>query len=414
MKKIIFIIVTTLMATTAWAQSQQLQTVKGKTKDGKSINVQYYKGVAQDYIESVKYQLVDELKADNKNKQNSINDLQYQLNKANKRIEELNSQQKKSGSSDQINQLQDQLSQKQNEIDQLNEQINELNRRLGNLQNENGRLQRQVDSLDRINSELRQKKNRLAMSPVIGVEASMGSVFLSKTNLHNPWEKALSWNKQAAIYFGSGRLSESFPISIEAGVGFRSLPISAKFDYYKASNSYQDCDGDLYQPIFENCSEKLTVNCLEVPVRFCLGQPDNSKVSVYTKLGVTPSFILSSNMANGAYTRHGYYSNWNVTFEDIEELDYFNNGGENKQEIVPARKFNLWGNAAFGAYVPLNSSISFNVGAKVDYPILKTSSFDIQTTASDKSNFLLPEGLEKYEGRMFIPSLQAGVVYTVR
>ena len=100
MKKLVLIIAATIMTTAAWAQSQ-LQTVKGKTKDGKSINVQYYKGTAQDFIESVKYQLVDELKADNKSKQNSINDLQSQLNKANKRIDNLNDQLKKAGNAGQ-------------------------------------------------------------------------------------------------------------------------------------------------------------------------------------------------------------------------------------------------------------------------------------------------------------------------
>lgn len=415
MKKIFLIIVTTIMTTTAWAQSQ-LQTVKGTTKDGKRINVQYYKGTAQDRIESVEYQLVNELQVENKNKQNTINDLQYQLNKANKNIDNLKEQLKKSGNSEQISTLNNQLNEKQGEIDQLNEQIEQLNKQLGSLQNENARLRRQVDSLNDINLQLKQKKNRVAMSPVIGVEGSMGSVFLSK--LSNPWEKVLSWDKQVAVYYGSGRLSEGFPISIEAGLGFRSLPMKASFDHYQASDIIQDHDGDDYRPIFDNCSETLTLNCLEVPVRLCIGQPDNNKVSVYTKLGVTPSFVLFANMANGSYTRKGYYEQWNVTFEEIDELDFFNNWGEGKSNMIATRKFNLWGNAAFGAYVPLSSSILFNVGAKLDYPIMKIGTFTCDEgsniSGTNNKSLLLPAGLESYNGRMLIPSLQAGVVYTVR
>ena len=365
----------------------------------------------------MKYQLVDELQAENTSKQTTINDLQYQLNRANKNIDNLKEQLKKSGNSEQISTLNNQLTEKQEEIDQLNEQIEQLNKQLGNLQNENRRLQKQVDSLNDINLQLKQKKNRVAMSPVIGVEGSMGSVFLSKSNLSNPWEKVLSWDKQVAVYYGSGRLSEGFPISIEAGLGFRSLPMKASFDHYQASDIIQDHDGDDYRPIFDNCSETLTLNCLEVPVRLCFGQPDNNKVSIYTKLGVTPSFVLFANMANGSYTRKGYYPDWNVTFEEIDELDFFNNWGEGKSNMIATRKFNLWGNAAFGAYVPLSSSILFNVGAKLDYPIMKRGTFTSEeegdVSGADKS-LLLPPGLESYNGKMLIPSLQAGVVYTVR
>ena len=409
MKKLFLIMAITLMATTAWAQSQ-LQSVKGKTKDGKSINVQYYKGTAQDYIESVKYQLVDELTADNKNKQNSINDLQYQLNKANKTIDNLKEQLKKSGGSDQNSELQEQLNQKQSEIDQLNEQVSDLNNQLNKVNAENEMLQRQLDSIKAVNLQLSQSKSRPAKSPIIGVEANMGSVFLTK-NL-NPWEKALSWNKQVDIYFGTGRLAQGFPVSIEAGVGFRSLPMLAKFNNYNENYTTLDCDGDAYRPIFEDCSERLTMNCLEVPVRFCLGQPNKNKVSVYTKLGVTPSFILSSNLKISAYSSKGYYPNWNVTFEDIGELG-FTDEDESNEKLTPkeGKRFNLWANAALGAYVPLSSSILFNVGAKLDYPIMKTGTFN---TTDDKHGFLHHDDLTQYDDRMLIPNLQLGLIYTLK
>ena len=419
MKKIFLIIVTTIMTTTAWSQSQ-LQTVKGKDAEGKNINVQYYKGTAQDRIVSVKYQKVDELEAEKKSKQRTIDDLQYQLNNANKNINNLKEQLKNSGNSGQIAELQEQLSQKQSEIEQLNDQNAALNAQLKEMQAENERLRRQMDSIKEVNRLLSLNKNRPAKSPVIGVEASMGSVFLSKSSLSDPWEKMLSWNKQASIYFGTGRLADGLPLSIEAGVGFRSLPMKAKINDYQATNEIPDCDNDMYQLIIDNCLETLTVNCLEVPVRFCLGQPDNNKVSVYGKVGVTPSFILSGRLTNGSYTRKGYYPVWNVTLEEINELDFFNNGGDNPKTLKPETgRFNLWGNAAFGAYVPLGSSILFNVGAKLDYPIMKTGTFTSEeggdASGADNKSLLLPAGgLESYEGRMLIPSLQAGVVYTLR
>jgi hypothetical protein len=411
MKKIILFIAMTILVSTAWGQSQQLQTIKGTTKDKKRIEVQYYKGATQDYIESVKYQLVDELNAENKNKQNSINDLQHQLNKANKTIDNLNKQLKNSDNSDPCEEIVKQLNEKQDEIDQLNEQMGHLNTQLNEMQAENDRLRAQLDSIKAVNRQLSQKQSRPSRSPIIGVEATVGSVLLSKKGFNDPWEKALSWNKQVAIYYGSGRLSESVPLSVEAGVGFRSLPMAASFasDYPISATDIDHCD---YEAIYKDLTEKLTMNCVEIPVRLCIGQPTKDKVSVYAKLGVSPSFTLSAKLANGTYTKQGEYPNWNVTFDDIHELGFFTNGKEDSKTVTPDKRFNLWGNAAFGAYVPLDSSLLFNVGAKLDYSIMKIGTFT--TTTDDKDNPLYIGGLLKYDGRLFIPNLQAGFVYTLR
>ena len=410
MRKTILFIAATFMVAMALGQSQQLQTIKGTTKDKKRIEVQYYKGAVQDYIESVNYQLVEELNADNKKKQNSINELQLQLNKANKQIDNLlKEQQKNSGDAGSIATLNEQLEEKQGEIDQLNGQVHDLNARLNAMQAENDRLRLQLDSIKAVNLQLGQGKGRQARTPVVGVEANMGTVILLPSNGLNPWEGALSWNKQAAIYLGTAPLSGSLPVAIEAGVGFRSLPMAAKLDYYESGESYEDCDGACYRPIIENLSERLTMNCVEIPIRLCIGRPDKDKVSVYAKLGVSPSFLLSSRLANGVYTRKGYYPSWNVTFEEIGELGFFDNGGEGSEAATPNRRFNLWGNAAFGAYVPLGSSLLFSVGVQLEYPFMTTGTFEPE---ADMLPF--PDGLLKYDGRMLIPNLQAGLVYTFR
>ena len=404
MKKLVLIITATILASTAWAQSQ-LQTVKGKTKDGKSINVQYYKGTAQDHIESVKYQLVDELKADNTKKQNSINDLQSQLNKANKKIDKLNDQLKNCGNAGQIAELNEQINQKDNTITQLNEELEQLRAQLKEKEAENNKLKTQVDSLKRANLQLSLNKKRPAKHPVIGVEASMGSVFYS---LNNPWKRDLSWNKQAAVYFGTDRLTESFPLSVEIGIGFRNLPMAAHFVESKGIEQ-TDFAGDTYQPDYktDGYSEKLTMNCLEVPIRLCIGQPSTDKISVYGKIGVTPSLALSSSLAqDGKYSINGYYRKWNVTFEDIPELGFVSDLESTNNAETDEKRFFLWGNATLGAYVPVSSSLLFNVGAKVDYPFIKTSPKGTNPDIPTR-----PDGLTLYKGGIFIPNLQAGLVY---
>lgn len=403
MKKTLFI--TAFMAIVICGQSQQLLTVSGKTDDGKRIKVEYYKGTSQDRIKSVNYELVDELKAENKSKQNVINDMQYQLNKANRRIDALTTQVESPGNNDQLLDLRAQLNKKQKEIDSLNRLIGEKNAQLDNLRVENESLRHDVDSITEVNSKISQARS--AKMPVVGVEGSMGGVVMLD-NLGNSWEKVFSLNKQMAVYYGTGRLLENFPLSVEAGLGFRNLPMSAKIHKYTYNGTIQDVDGDNYQPVFvfDNCSEKLSVNCVELPIRLCYGQPIANNVSLYAKLGATPSFILNSHLANGSYTIKGKYPEWGVTLEEIEELGFFNNGGAGDRKVTPEHRFNLWANAAFGAYVPLSSSLLFNVGAKLDYPILTAKKFNI-----DDDKLYLPEGLTEYNGGMLVPSLQAGVVY---
>lgn len=403
MKKIVLI--TALMAITVWGYSQQLLTVSGKTDDGKRIKVEYYKGTSQDRIKSVKYELVDELKAENKSKQNSINDLQYQLNKANRDKETLRAQLAAAGNDTQVSTLNDQVNEKQGEISTLNRQLGEKDAQIAILQEENARLRAQLDSIKEVNRRI--SENRSAKAPGIGVEGSVGGVVMLGS-LNNSWEKAFSLDKQMDVYYATGRLLQNFPLSVEAGLGFRNLPMSAKIHKYTYNGTVQDVDGDEYQPVyaFDDCSEKLSVNYLEVPIRFCYGQPVANKVTVYAKLGATPSIILSARLANGPYTIKGNYSEWHVTLEEIEELGFFNNGGAGNRKVTPERRFNLWANAAVGAYVPLSSSLLFNIGAKLDYPVVSAKKFNI-----DDEELRLPTGLTDYNDGMLIPSLQAGVVY---
>ena len=82
MKKLFLILVMTATAATAFAQSQ-LSTVRGKTKEGKTIKVDYYQGTVEDVIQSVKYQLVDELQAEVKSLQNQTKTLQGKVDEAN-------------------------------------------------------------------------------------------------------------------------------------------------------------------------------------------------------------------------------------------------------------------------------------------------------------------------------------------
>ena len=400
MKKIFLMLVLTAMATTTWAQSQ-ITTVRGKTKDGKTIKVEYYKGNVEDYVESVKYQLVDELQA-------KVKELQDKLDDANKQIETMRKP----------------LGGNNTEIKRLNNEIGELNKSLDNLQSQLVACELSKDSLAAANAELdanlrrsladcekqvKKLEDDLAHygsrpagypkpSPVIGVQLGLGPSFAK--GVEEGWSRDINWMKKAEVYFGSARLTPSFPLTVEGGVGIRNLTLSASKAPSELTESGIDANGDSFQAMYSYgaLQESLSLTYLDIPVRVCFGEPAKGLVSVYAKLGVTPSIKLADNFkGTGTYTLKGYYPQWDVTLENITELsfgtdlDYYT--ADNQPE---ANGFVLWGNAMLGAYIPLKGTqVLFNAGLGIDVPLMGLT----QTHAGSKA---------------VIPSFEIGMVYSLK
>lgn len=426
MKKIFLIIVMTSVVATTWAQ--QLSTIRGKTKDNKTLTVQYYPGTFEDRIESVKYQVVDELQNNVKTLQNNVKDLQNNvktlqgnLNEANKQIIQLNNELEKARTQGQDSQaLGQQLEDKEKEIAHLKPQIDSLTTLIEKANLEKSHLESQLDSITAIEVQEQkpEKPTTTDMSTfVIGVEAAMGPTIFN-TGLDAPWAKSITWNKQVAVYFGTPRFTESFPLSAEVGVGANQLPISACiYQYNEQIEGWEDNDGDLCTAhySFDNLSEKLTMTSIGIPVRLCFGQPIKNKTSVYAKLGVTPSLLLVSTFSrHGKYSLKGEYPQWDVILENIEELGYHTDvefDGKTTK-VKPQNLFNLWGNLALGAYIPMGSTLLLNMGLKLDYPIIVTNSFD----TADGSNLNIQgwDGLLNRPQKSLIVSFDIGLVINLK
>jgi predicted nucleic acid-binding Zn-ribbon protein len=422
MKKLILILIMTATAATTLAQSQ-LSTVRGKTKDGKTIEVKYYKGAVEDYVESVKYQVIDDLQSQVKSLQADAKSIQGKLDAANKRIKELENKAGKNSNSEELRNLREKAAENEAQITLLNDSIAILQTQLDSVSMQsNKELQALRDEIAikdqtilQLNKQLTAVNTGVA-TPVIGLETGWGIVFPGSIN--DNWERDYSTGLQAAVYFGTGRLSKSFPISVEAGVGFRKISLVAHSNSFeKKIEDATDKDGDHYEAIytFQNLSESLTLKYFDIPIRLCFGQPYKSKASLYAKLGITPSINIGTSkiVGTGSYDLKGYYPEWDVTLENIEELGFVNDGDYKDIEIkTEPNKFNLWGNVVLGAYVPLSKNIPLvlNAGLKFDYPIMQMGK------AYYKDSQALPEytGLLQNGGRTFIPSFGIGLVYTLR
>ena len=525
MKKLFLILIMTATVATAWAQSQ-LSTVRGKTKDGKTIKVDYYKGTVEDVIQSVKYQLVDELQAEAKNLQGKTKTLQTQLDDSKSQVKDLQNQLKNCGDATEAQRLRNQLAEKEKQIKKLNNDIDALNAKIAALSNDDmsetvaslrqqlnekealvssankqvvklnadvvqlekdkETLNKQIESLtqqgdktkeiQRLNKQVEEKnvqisqlnnqiarneqvidslkQNKIVVvptdkdqqlkklrdqiaekeatisdlrrdladcgkgmakpvkSPVIGLEVGFGPAFPG-SSVAEPWAKEVKSCLQADVYFGTARLSESFPISVEAGLGFRKFGMAARLNEYNTTLDAVDADGDNYQAIyaFEGLEESLSLTYLDIPIRLCIGQPAKERVSAYFKLGVTPSIKMGSDFdGEGKYSLKGYYPQWDVTIENVEPLG-FGSDMDCYDDVKPEIKgFNLWGNVAFGAYVPFKGShIVLNAGVKLDYPFLGIGTFNAVNNLPDGKAGLLQNG-----GKVIIPSVEVGLVYTLK
>lgn len=442
MKKIFLTLI--MIGAALFVQAQTLSTVKGKTRDGKTVEVKYYHGTISDQIESVKYQVVDEMQARVNALQSDVKSLQNRLDAANTELKQLRGE--VNGGNADAKKLRQDIAEKAATINSLNQQKDSLNSELLKVEAQRLELQTRYDSLLTAQQSLLAEKQSLLAekqslederqsflakpkperkvvvvqageqpekTPVVGLKLGMGPAFMGNS-VDDSWAKDTRLCGRIAVYYGTPRLSESFPISIEAGLGMRRFAMAAHQDVAFEKKDCTDIDGDAYQASLStnDLKEQLTLAYLDIPICLCFGQPAKDRVTAYFKIGVTPSINLLSNFnSSGTYTLKGYYPQWDVTLENIPELG-FGGGDYHENAAADISRFNLWGNAAFGVYVPFKGThFILNAGMKADYSILSIGTVSVDQYAGTP---LREAGLLDAGGRVFIPGVEVGLVYTIK
>lgn len=453
MKKLFLILI--MISAALFVQAQSLSTVRGKTRDGKTVEVKYYHGTISDQIESVQYQVVDELQARINTLQSESKSLQNRLDAANAELRQLRSQ--VDGGNANAEGLRQEIAAKSATIESLNEQKASINGELLLLEAQKLELQARYDSLLVKQQSLQDEKQSLQAekqtllnekqswederqsllakpnpepevvvvqageqpekTPVIGLELGMGPVFMGNS-VDGSWAKDTKLGGSIAVYYGTPRLGESLPVSIEIGVGLRRFTMAAhkdmSYDTLMNSNDINGIDYHAYLST-KNLKEQLALTYLDIPIRLCFGQPTKDRVSAYFKIGITPSINIISNFkGSGTYISEGDYSDTlEIVFgliNPIPDLDY-GNGDYYEKTTLDISRFNLWGNAAFGVYVPFKGThLLLKAGIKADYSILSIGTVSVGQYAGTT---LRKAGLLNAGGRVFIPSVEVGLVYTI-
>lgn len=414
MKKAFLILFIAVIASPSWSQS--LSTVRGKTKDGKSLQVTYYHGATEDYIESVKYQLLDELKANVAKLQADNKELQGKLDAANKRIKEMENSSNRS-TNEQIANLQSQIDENETQIQQFNLDIERLHHQLDSMaskaESDSNKAQEALKEKDRqiVSLNIQQSKAPKSQpSPVIGIEGSLGLI-VPMNCFSDRWSETRKANMQFDVYFGTSRLIKAFPLSIEGGVGLRTISLGAQQNAHTFTKSALD-DIYPYNAIYQysDLQEDLSLTYVDIPIRICIGQPVKDQVTVYAKFGVTPSINIKSDYhASGTYTIKGHYPQWGIVLEDIEELGFVSQQEYGEDEQPSINKFVLWGHLALGANIPVGKiPLQVNAGISLDYSLMSIGSAQ-ESDALPEGKGLLPNG-----GKVLVPGVNIGVIYLLK
>lgn len=415
MKKAFLILIIAVIASPSWSQS--LSTVRGKTKDGKSLHVTYYHGATEDYIESVNYQLIDELKANVAKLQADNKELQGKLDAANKRIKETEKNADRSAN-EQITNLQSQIEDNEGQIVQLNLDIKRLQLQLDSTATKADadyqRLQKTISEKDQhiIQLNMQQAQPKKAhYTPVIGIEGSLGLI-VPMNCFSDRWSETRKTNMKFDVYFGTSSLLKAFPLSIEGGAGLRTFSLGARQNAHTFTKSASDYDAIDYNAIYQYSDlwEDLDLTYVDIPVRICIGHPIKDQVTVYAKFGVTPSINIKSDYhASGTYTIKGHYPQWGIVLEDIEELGFVSQQEYGKDEHPSISKFILWGNVALGANIPVGKiPLQMNAGISLDYSLMSIGSA-LESDAMPEGKGLLPNG-----GKVLVPGVNIGVIYLLK
>lgn len=183
-----------------------------------------------------------------------------------------------------------------------------------------------------------------------------------------------------------------------------------------------DTDGDRYNPEYyiDGLVEQRTIQTFDIPLlmKFRTG---SKGFSLYFDMGVVyTKYRKVSNSYSGTVTRKGFYSQYNVLLERIEEYDYFDNKlfMSDDSYDIPIQNFpthGLSGLFSIGFSIAPYKNILIKIGATTCYGFQNDVSYDQtdQSLGMPKIDFYNTTGVSMGQTLLHSISADFGIYYRI-
>ncbi len=166
---------------------------------------------------------------------------------------------------------------------------------------------------------------------VMSIKSSLSTGY---TDDANGW----TLNPLSSVNFGLEMIIPLSP-SFRFKTGLQYNSFETKLDYYKQDEtnpkSFTDLDGDNYQVVTDaNIVQINRLKSITIPLDAMVVLFPRKKFNIYLNGGVSFVKITNAlNNVNGSLNRKGYYSQYNVTLENIPEYGFTNKSYNNEDQI---------------------------------------------------------------------------------
>lgn len=197
----------------------------------------------------------------------------------------------------------------------------------------------------------------------------MNNSVLSATEIYTDLE--YQYNK-ALLFEVNYMFTRGFGLG--TGIGFSTYSSAFMVNQFTSNSTditLTDEDGDTYFPLLEvnNLVETDVINSVDIPVmlKFRTGK---GKTAFYIDMGVIYSMITAEYSLQGTQTKSGYYPEYEVLLDDVEEYGFgtfsFNNEA---QELKLKETANLSAYLGMGLSIPLTGGLYMKLGVNARYGI---------------------------------------------
>ncbi len=195
---------------------------------------------------------------------------------------------------------------------------------------------------------------------------------INSININSTPQFSINGSLEIGYYF-----TKNFGLSIAGG--YSSYTADLKSIAYTYSCDAVDSEGDSFTMNVAGfgISEKQKLSFVDIPVSILINIPFTKKIGLYINPGVKFSVPISKSYEGaGIFSYSGYYSQWNITFSDLEQYGFPSDYETNKNADLDVAPFNTFVSGTAGFYFNIAEKFGIRVGFSYDYGLSNISKYD--------------------------------------